>query len=473
MKFQADSLVFLLQCIMGVFKFLIIITFVSTNGLNLTGIRPINFSKRPLEKVLEDILDYIIVNISKTVYMFYEHNSAQNYGDIIERLSMRHKHSVCFKIYTYLEIMYEEHQEGNIRYPVIALFEDFHSIEEFNYQFVFLNIRLKSNFYFTYYPNASEEILDRLYMSLLHYQVFLYDTSDKSITLAIYTRFFLKDKAFCGKMYMHELNTLSNTLEWEKEINFPKRFQNFNGCPIVIRLLQRTDAVEYVYDDSRSHVVSFDGYLIKFIKTLAEKMNFIPVFNPVINMATGETQLNGRNDFFLELIATHMVIDASVIVPFIYTDVGFIIPLSRPYPAFMKLFLPFNLDPWIAIIAVFLLAIFIVTILNHLSHGLKHFDHDKTETVSISISVTNLFNLFFGGTQSIIPIRSSSRLLLITFIIYSLIIRTVYQGKLFEFLHSDPLQKDVQTIQDMIENDYTFMVPELFISVTQMEFLKR
>lgn len=73
-----------------------------------------------------------------------------------------------------------------------------------------------------------------------------------------------------------------------------------------------------------------------------------------------------------------------------------------------------------------------------------------------------------------LPGRNFARYLLANFILFCLVIRTAYQGMQFEFLQKDMRPNDVETIEEMIENNFTL----LLISGTEnlyqeMEFLKR
>lgn len=67
----------------------------------------------------------------------------------------------------------------------------------------------------------------------------------------------------------------------------------------------------------------------------------------------------------------------------------------------------------------------------------------------------NVLYAFFGLGQTILPRRSFARFLLMVLILFSLIIRTAYQGKSFEFLQQDMRKKDVQTIAELLEKNYT------------------
>lgn len=83
-------------------------------------------------------------------------------------------------------------------------------------------------------------------------------------------------------------------------------------------------------------------------------------------------------------------------------------------------------------------------------------------------------NASFGGGQQVLPNRNFARFLLMNFILFCLIMRTAYQGKQFEFMQQDIRRPDVETIEEMIENNFTLFVPkEAMVSYKDMEFTTR
>lgn len=69
-----------------------------------------------------------------------------------------------------------------------------------------------------------------------------------------------------------------------------------------------------------------------------------------------------------------------------------------------------------------------------------------------------MLNAIFGGAQEIEPRENFSRFLLMMFIIFCLVIRTLYTGSLYRFLQSDIHHSEVESIDEMIEKDFKFYV---------------
>lgn len=83
-------------------------------------------------------------------------------------------------------------------------------------------------------------------------------------------------------------------------------------------------------------------------------------------------------------------------------------------------------------------------------------------------------NIIFGGGIIALPGRNFARYLLAIFILFCLVLRTAYQGKQFEFLQKDMRPADIETIEDMIENNFTFLIVSGQMQLYQeMDFMKR
>lgn len=69
-----------------------------------------------------------------------------------------------------------------------------------------------------------------------------------------------------------------------------------------------------------------------------------------------------------------------------------------------------------------------------------------------------------GLQQNILPTRNFARILLMLFLIFCLVIRNVYQGALFKFLQSDGRHKQIDKIDDMLDENHTFYTFETDLS---------
>lgn len=69
-----------------------------------------------------------------------------------------------------------------------------------------------------------------------------------------------------------------------------------------------------------------------------------------------------------------------------------------------------------------------------------------------------MFTAFIGGTQRPLPKRNFARFLLMMFLIFSLVIRTVYQGAFYQLLKSNKRHKGVQSMDEIVKSDFQFFI---------------
>lgn len=151
--------------------------------------------------------------------------------------------------------------------------------------------------------------------------------------------------------------------------------------------------------------------------------------------------------------------DQDVTVPVKTFAVVVAVPPGEPYSPIEKFFLPFDLETWICFTLVFVTAFSLVLIVKlSRSRSLRIFVIGE----NVSSPALNIFATFMGIGMLTVPTRSISRILLMIFILFSMIMRTAYQGKYFEFLTSDVRKQGIQTVEELIEKNYTLYVRKSF-----------
>ncbi|XP_053699480.1 uncharacterized protein LOC128746457 [Sabethes cyaneus] len=123
----------------------------------------------------------------------------------------------------------------------------------------------------------------------------------------------------------------------------------------------------------------------------------------------------------------------------------FTVPPGRPYSAFEKLFHPFSTLTWMMISIVLLFGFAIIFVLKLSPVSVRHFVYGRT----VLMPALNMVIIFFGGpSTSRTPGRNFARTLLFLWLYYCLVMRSLYQSSLFEYLqqkknytHLDSLRK--------------------------------
>jgi hypothetical protein len=83
-------------------------------------------------------------------------------------------------------------------------------------------------------------------------------------------------------------------------------------------------------------------------------------------------------------------------------------------------------------------------------------------------------NVSLGGGMISLPGRNFARFILMMYIWFALIIRTGYQGVQFDMMLKEMRPKDIETIDELIANNYTIFVGVAWFEyIKNMEFTKR
>lgn len=150
---------------------------------------------------------------------------------------------------------------------------------------------------------------------------------------------------------------------------------------------------------------------------------------------------------------------------FPYTSMPFVlmVPPGKKYTAFEKLFRPFDLSVWIPIIIVFIVATISITIIKLSSKTIRNIFFGP----KIQSPYLNVLTVFVEGSIHVIPTKSFARSLLLIFIIYSLIMRTLYQGGLIKNMQSDDRKPSLSSVDAMINKHFKF-----YVTTTEMEHVE-
>lgn len=149
-------------------------------------------------------------------------------------------------------------------------------------------------------------------------------------------------------------------------------------------------------------------------------------------------------------------------VPFIL-----IVPPGKPFSPFEKLFRPFKITVWIVLLITFITAALVVTIVKFQSNSTRNFVFG-TDNKSPYL---NILNVFVGGSLHLLPKRNFARFLLMTFLLFSIVKRTLYQGALFQFLQADDRNKEVQSIDELMAKKFeVYMMPSSIEHTQNMKF---
>lgn len=79
----------------------------------------------------------------------------------------------------------------------------------------------------------------------------------------------------------------------------------------------------------------------------------------------------------------------------------------------------------------------------------------------------NMVNIFFGGSIVRVPTRNFARTLFCIWILTCIVIRSAYQGAIFDFIKKAKNVPALDTVPQLVENDYT-----LYMRASTLNMLK-
>jgi hypothetical protein len=146
------------------------------------------------------------------------------------------------------------------------------------------------------------------------------------------------------------------------------------------------------------------------------------------------------------------------------------IPMGDQLSSFEKLFRPFQNIVWIFLLLTFGSGALVIAMINCQKQKVKNFIFgDKIRNPYL-----NMINIFVGGSQHILPRRNFARSLLMMFLLFCLVQRSIYQSSLYLFLQSDGRNPPVATIDEMMEKNFVFYIREtLEHNIKHMHFYNR
>jgi hypothetical protein len=232
------------------------------------------------------------------------------------------------------------------------------------------------------------------------------------------------------------------------------------GCPFYIFRAQIDVplAADYYY-----------SVLSKTFMTMSQMFNFTPHLNAVYRFS------EHYRDVFHVMMPLHFLLEYFHDVHFettfpeiIITEYcGFMIPLGETYSDLEKFLLPFHVEVWIALLFTFLITFIVIFVISLCaSEKFKDFIFgDRVRTPGLNVLIA-----FYGGSQTILPKYNFARFLLTMFIIFSLVIRTCYQGELFKYLQGNQHKKEAETFDDLMRGNYEIYIDKF--SYDRLKFME-
>ncbi|KAG5684347.1 hypothetical protein PVAND_013582 [Polypedilum vanderplanki] len=258
---------------------------------------------------------------------------------------------------------------------------------------------------------------------------------------------------------------------------FPQKYENFHKCPLKITTFASL-APSVLRNDFPNGSYELYGRDVKVFRALEKEFNFyanvtyltkygswgIIFENGTVTGAMGQAT---RREADFALGNLNLKLDRALIMGYSFgyylETLVFVIPKGEPYSSFHKLLRPFENAVWIAMLVLILLTFIIIILLTFQPERIKNF----VIGVGINHPSLNVLQVLFGLSQHKLPSRNFARFLLMTFLIFCLVIRSLYQGSLYQFLQLSDNQPEVSSIEEMAERGYTFYMIASYDDMTK------
>lgn len=313
---------------------------------------------------------------------------------------------------------------------------------------------------------ASTEPL-AIFSEFLHFQFYLNYDVDGSIQLS---QIRLLNRPNCLQQHTQLINQFSSkSLKWKKPVALISEFTNFNGCVLGIGSLSIAKPWSYYTLHDNGSIDAF-GSTATFFRTFGKYYNITIIFTPFDYVKQRFVSLQWFPEYtpiyvpFINGLTTPMSNPNQRVSETFFTySYGFVIPHGELYTPFEKLLLPFDFDTWIWLLVFMVAGVVTIEVIKRTNKRIESFVFGR----DVNTPILNLVTAIFGLGQIVLPRRNFARYLLMMFILFCLIMRTAYQGKMFEFLQKPMRKPAVKTIAEMIEKNFT-----LYCSHTDVEFFK-
>lgn len=258
---------------------------------------------------------------------------------------------------------------------------------------------------------------------------------------------------------------------------FPDKMTNLFNCPV--RIVAKINDEPYVLAKRLTNGnFEFSGQNIRLVTALAKSLSF----KVELTVVDREGYLfdNGSSDGLMKALMegrVNLALSNSALRPnrmkffdrtttILNEKVIFVIPPGRDFTAFEKIIYPFSLSLWLGIIVCLLFGYFVIFILKHRSKMEQNFVFGT----NVQTPYLNMFIGYIGGVQPVLPRRNFARFLLMMFLMYTLVMRSLYEGLFYELLHSNKRHQEVQSLDELIEKKFQYYDLEQNIDLYEGSF---
>lgn len=398
-----------------------------------------------------------------TVNMITPDRSNENVNDFTEQLCQLFSNDprAIFRHIIPSRVMpFTRHRRRLVVLP-IATFKDFMTfhgiISPINF---WLN-----GFYVIVLVNGEILEVEKIFELIWKHQIYniniVFDAGDGGIMIKTFIPF---HSEMCNDTTARLINVFRNgSFTNDSEDFFKAKMRNLHNCSIRVAISNNSEPA-VITQTKPDGTYRLSGSNINIIQVISESLNFsinytyLGLESYVFDSGSSVGALNSvtKGDADLSLSDWWLVTDRlkflSASIPYQSDKFIFIVPPGLSLSAFDKLILPFDPLVWIFVLAVLLIGFLVISIVKCRAKNIQNFVFGA----NIQHPFLNMLIGLIGGMQIKLPKRNFARFLLMIFLMYSLIMRTLYQGSYYKILKSSKHHKLVESIDEMLAKDFKF-----------------
>lgn len=272
-------------------------------------------------------------------------------------------------------------------------------------------------------------------------------------------------------------NFFRGNFSMKDEKIFPDKLRNMFKCEVRLVTFNRCPAACVEMKGGTPTVKGFD---ISIIKVIQDAMNFKLKTTILIGSEQwGNVYANGTmtgaiqhiwsnesdiavGNFVLRSSRTSLM-DPSVV--YFSFPVIMAIPPGERLTAYEKLLRPFELYVWIAVLVTVATAVLVILVFDLKLKKFRAFVWGS----NIRVPIMHMLVAIFGGSSQKLPRRNFARYLLMMFLLFCLVQRSVYQGLLYIYMKSDGRHREVQSIDEMVDKGFKFYMFESYVDTIESQ----
>lgn len=353
-------------------------------------------------------------------------------------------------------------------YESFKIFGQKISSKKFNLQGFYTILSTKNNL-----NSKNIEKIFQTFWKLMIYNVNIFIHDGINFDNVLILTFIPFSRGNCHNLKNVKINEFNREInQWSSADFFPKKFVNLQKCLLRVGTVESAPGLIVKTVENQTRIFGFEG---EMFNEIASRLNFRMIFT-VIDYPTGSVFENGSaTGIFEKLVKSEFDIVMSLFsANFVrsiflastksyYVDrMIIVLPSDEILDPFLKLFYAFDFVLWIILFCIFTTTVVLFWIVQTFLPSFH-----KNYFQEITVPFLSLLVIFVGGSERKLPKKQLTRIVFASFLIFGKVIRSVYQGALFNIIKKDIVINEIKSIDDINTLQYTFYLAKSIDAKTQ------